>query len=76
MPDLSTQLQHALDKAAEYELLGSRAVDAEKREEYRVKAKFYNDIAKELRAELANPPKTIDRMPPTTDAVGSGATTA
>jgi hypothetical protein len=76
MSDLATQLQHALEKAAEYELLGSRAVDAEKREEYRVKAKFYNDIAKELRAEMAKPPKTSDRMPPTTDVVGSGAATA
>jgi hypothetical protein len=53
MSDLEKQLQDALAKAAEYELLGSLAVDAAKREECRVKAQFYHDAANELRKAIA-----------------------
>ena len=56
MSDLATQLQQVLKKAAEYELLASSAADDIKKEEYRIRAQFYQDIAKELRAELANQP--------------------
>jgi hypothetical protein len=53
MSNLATQFQNALAKAAEYELIASLAVDETKREECRVKAQFYHDIATELRRELA-----------------------
>jgi hypothetical protein len=43
----------ALQKAAEYELLGSRATDKDKREEYRTRAKFQRSIADELRSRLS-----------------------
>ena len=53
MTDLSSQLQTALAKAAEYELIGNLAVDKEKREECRVKAAFYHNVAHELRKLMA-----------------------
>jgi hypothetical protein len=57
MTDLTMQFQNALAKAAEYDLLGCLTVDNTKREECRVKAQFYHDIASELRREMANLPK-------------------
>jgi hypothetical protein len=74
MPDLATQFQNALAKAAEYELLGSRAVDAIKREEYRVKAEFYHDMANELRREMAKPSQGEGGARSITEAQGPIAT--
>jgi hypothetical protein len=52
MSDLADQYQAALDKASEYEMLGSLTVSHRKRVAYRCQAKFHHSIAKELRAKL------------------------
>jgi hypothetical protein len=60
----------ALDKAADFELLGSLSADKEKRDEYRTKAKFQRSIADELRYKLKlddqedGPSKTGSENPP------------
>jgi hypothetical protein len=56
MPDLAEQYRVALDKASEYEMLGSLTVDRKKREAYRTQAQFHYSIADELRAKLASLP--------------------
>jgi hypothetical protein len=55
MTDLHEELEAVLAKAAECELLGSLAVERDKREEYRTRARFQRSIAEELRARLASP---------------------
>lgn len=54
MTDLATKLQAAISKAAEYEMLGGLATGKERREEYCTKARFYEDLADELRKLIAN----------------------
>jgi hypothetical protein len=53
MSDLTAKLQAALDKAAEFELIGSLAADPRKRAEYRTLAAFQYSIAHELRFLMA-----------------------
>jgi hypothetical protein len=53
MSDLTAKLQAALDKAAEFELIGSLAADPLKRAEYRTLAAFQYGIAHELRVRIA-----------------------
>jgi len=57
MSDLTDQYQTALDKAAEYEMLGILTVDAKKRKAYRNRAQLHQSIADELRAKLESLPK-------------------
>jgi hypothetical protein len=56
MNDLEKQLQNAIDRAAEFDLLGNQATDPEKQEECRIKAQFYRDAAEELRKAVAKAP--------------------
>jgi hypothetical protein len=72
MSDLARQLQNALSKATEYELLGSLAVDKTKREECRVKAQFYQDIAAELQKQMGTPTDKLDSLPRPSLDVHSG----
>jgi hypothetical protein len=58
MNDLEKQLQNAINKAAEFDLLASLATDPDKLEECRIKAQFYHDAADELRKAVANAPPT------------------
>jgi hypothetical protein len=53
MSDGRDKLEAAQAKAADYDRLATIEADAEKREEYRARAKFYRDIVDELRAELS-----------------------
>ena len=53
MSDLTAKLQAALDKAAEFELIGSLAADPLKRAEYRTLAAFQYSIAHDLRVRIA-----------------------
>jgi hypothetical protein len=57
MSDLKEQYQAALDKASEYEMLGSLTVDRKKREAYRRQAQFHYSVAYELRAKLESLPR-------------------
>lgn len=45
-------VQNALNKAADFDLLGSLSADREKRDDYRTKAKFQRSIADELKSKL------------------------
>jgi hypothetical protein len=53
MSDLTDRLRAALDKAAEFELIGSLAADPLKRAEYRTLAAFQYSIAHDLRVRMA-----------------------
>ena len=53
MTDTDKDVQAALDKAAEFEMLGSLAADQEKRAEYRARAKFQCSTAEELKSQLS-----------------------
>jgi hypothetical protein len=53
MSDLPHKLQLALEKAAEYELLGSLANEPSKRAQYRTFAEFEYSVAHELRKLMA-----------------------
>jgi hypothetical protein len=53
MADLKAQLENALEKAAEYQLLSCLAVDPRRREEYSTRAKFHYSMAGELRTRIA-----------------------
>jgi hypothetical protein len=61
MSDLADQYEAALDKASEYEMLGSLTVDRRRREAYRTQAQFHYSIANELRAKLASLPERKER---------------
>jgi hypothetical protein len=52
MADLKAQLETALEKAAEYELLGCLAADPQKREKYGTRANFHYRRADELRTRI------------------------
>jgi hypothetical protein len=53
MADLKAQLEDALEKAAEYQLLSCLTVDPQRREEYSTRAKFQYSVADELRTRIA-----------------------
>ena len=53
MADLKAQLENAFEKAAEYQLLSCLAVDPQRREKYRARAKFQYSIADELRTRIS-----------------------
>jgi hypothetical protein len=65
MADLKAQLENALEKAAEYQLLSCLAVDPQRREEYGTRAKFQYSIADELRTRIAtqNAAQATARLP-------------
>jgi hypothetical protein len=50
--DDKKNVDRALDKAADFDLLGSLSADKEKRDDYRTKAKFQRSIADEIRSKL------------------------
>jgi hypothetical protein len=70
MADLDQELQNALAKTSEFQMLGSLAENAEKRKEYRAKAEFYRDVAQQLRKAMGNtpvaknPPPVAESKPP------------
>ena len=57
MGELDAQIQKALDKAADYDRRAESTTDAEKRADFKTRAKFQRSIAEELRSKLGPPPK-------------------